>query len=447
MIQNSEECREKTQEKGETDTSEDISDLPELQGEDDQNTCRKEKIINKSSKNGYVTKRNKRNIRKRIIEIEYCKARVKLKKHYVSYLQKYLKWIRIELDKLNAKMSYRVVTNDKNNEMAISYGKLVIRRGETETVDNSSQSERGVRTKDTTHDATRERTTLTTRRLATVSRQPLYVIGQVTRDKSKGAKAIMEARTRELIELYKKKCEKRESQKRYYDRIEHLEKLIAAIPEADEIEIERDRQLEREINEIQREYNLRNDADRLFRFTENIFTGDEYTATINSSVGIHTIPRLWDIDKDAMLISYLVKGKEARVQVRRMGDVDVDSIFEMRVEMPRRAKPSDAAQAAASEATMREKVAEKRKISPKILEIKDVNLSEYVKARREEAVPSTSGMQRKKTLTPREGSRTSMETQFPDDGSDEDAEAPKTTKRYSSPGHNWKFTTFAVSSR
>lgn len=60
-----------------SDTSEDISKLPSLPEDDDQaksnDSCEEKKLTNKLKKNSYDTKRNKNSIRKRLIEIEYCK--------------------------------------------------------------------------------------------------------------------------------------------------------------------------------------------------------------------------------------------------------------------------------------------------------------------------------------------------------------------------------------
>lgn len=366
------------EEEEETDTSEDISKIPELP-ENEKRICRKIKIINidRKKKRGYVVKSNRKDIRKKIIEVEYCKARVKLKKHYVSYLQRYLKWIRIELDKLNAKMSYRVVENDVNNEKTLSYGKLMMRRGELMTIRGSSQSERDAGTKEDTCGARGQSATLVTRSLATVVGQPPCVANPVTRNKRKGAKVVMEARINELIEIYKKKCERQDVQKRYRDRILQLERMIESIPEADEIEEEQERRIKRKMEELQQQHNLRDNADKLFQMENNAFTDEgEISASINSMISIHTVPKLWNIDKDAMLLSYLVKGNKMRLQVRRMGDIDVEAIYEMQIAMPSQATTSrtEEARAQATE-EKNSKEGERRPEAKKKPKISDMKMS------------------------------------------------------------------------
>lgn len=200
---NDEEEEENTSRKRGSNTSEDISKLPDLPEDDDYGSpndiCKKIKLTNKTKENGYITKRNRKNMRKRLIEIEYYKTKMKLKKYHISYLQKYLRWIRVQLDKINAKMSKRIVTNDANNEMTLSYGKLVIRRGETAMVNGDDQSERGVVSRDISQDTVREQTTPKKRPRTAVNRQPLYATNIVTRSQSKRAKVVMEARTENLI--------------------------------------------------------------------------------------------------------------------------------------------------------------------------------------------------------------------------------------------------------
>lgn len=265
----SEEDGEETSRKMDTDTSEDISKLPKLPEDDDQgqpNDSRSRiKLTCKTKNNGYITKRNKRSIRKKLIEIEYHKTRIKFKKHYISYLQRYLKWIRVELDKINAKMSDRVVTNDKNNERALSYGKLVIQRGETTTVKGIDQSQDG------TQKAVGEQTTPAAWRVTTVIRQPLHETCVVTRGNGKSVKVAMEARTVALMKRYREKCERRDNQRRYRERIAHLEKLIEDIPDVDEIPVERERQLELELDRIEQEHNQRDNATRLQNSRDRIY--------------------------------------------------------------------------------------------------------------------------------------------------------------------------------
>lgn len=191
----------------------------------------------------------------------------------------------------------------------------MIRRGETATVNGDDQSERSTESQDNSHDTVRGQTTPTTWRLATVIRQPLYETNVATQS----AKLVMEARTVELIRRYREKCERRDNQKRYRDRIAHLERMIADIPEVDVISEENERQLEIEIDKIEQEHNRRDDTTRIFRVREDTHTCGELSTTLDSSINIHTVPTLMDLDRNAMLIMHL----------RMMGDIDINSISDM----------------------------------------------------------------------------------------------------------------------
>lgn len=136
--------------------------------------------------------------------------------------------------------------------------------------------------------------------------------------------------------------------------------------------------------------------------------------------------------KEAMLIAYLVKGDKACMAARKMGDIKVEDIRDIQVTMPEgtTVEPMDVP-TTTPKTTMTERKPKEAKTNPKILEMVSVNLPEYRKLKTIEPIPSTSGTQKPSVSTPTEGSVNSMETESPENESNEDEKEVITTRRSS----------------
>lgn len=119
----------------------------------------------------------------------------------------------------------------------------------------------------------------------------------------------MERREITLLRKYEERCKRHDRQEHRKERIKYLEELVAEIPSPDEdIPDDEDREIEKAIENLERIHNERDKTRKRFRVRGEVQNRrGKIGATIDATVSIKTNPTKLDMNKDAILISFLAK--------------------------------------------------------------------------------------------------------------------------------------------
>lgn len=360
---------EDTSEKPGSSTNEDISNLPAL-SEDEvaepipetqtKSSCKnkkKNKIkIRLQKKEIHKAKRRKKRILETLITSEYYKIKTKLHKHQIYYLKDYTRWLKIKLSQTNSKLSNRVTTSDRNNEETLSDTSLEIQKGSSTITNSHNQRQRGAerQASQSRDQYVGDQTTSATQRVASVRFQPSCAIQVKKRDTDKTKAVTMEAKIESLLKEYRDKSQRRDKLRRYQLRVAHLQQLISEIPDGEDIPTEREQQLEEEIKQIEKIHNQRDEARRAFNITDKVLTIDgAMGASFDASVSVVTNLEKINLNDNAMLILMLLKEHDIRTKIRMMGDIEIDALYDLKVEMPMVAKINKTTPMAQDVATQR----------------------------------------------------------------------------------------------
>lgn len=81
---------------------------------------------------------------------------------------------------------------------------------------------------------------------------------------------------------------------------------------------------------------MRDEKCKTFQVRDKLLTNDgKIETTLNTSITVNVDPTLMSLDSDAILMTFLIKGKDIRTRARKIGDVSVDAIFDIQIEIPR----------------------------------------------------------------------------------------------------------------
>lgn len=118
-------------------------------------------------------------------------------------------------------------------------------------------------------------------------------------------------------------------------RIEHLRDLIADIPSPEEdIPDDEERKILKAIANVERIHNQRNDARKVFRVAAEVHDKKKRIgATIDATIKVNANPNRIDLNNEAILISFLVKGREIRTQTSLAGEINIDEFENIEIEM------------------------------------------------------------------------------------------------------------------
>lgn len=125
---------------------------------------------------------------------------------------------------------------------------------------------------------------------------------------------------------YLRKCRVRENEERRNARIQYLREMIAVIPTPEEeIPSEEDGAKENAIKNVEKIHNEMNKTKNMFRVLAEVLDDNRKVgATIDASLRINTNPNRIDIQKQAVLILFLIKGKEIKTRTSLIKNININ---------------------------------------------------------------------------------------------------------------------------
>lgn len=105
-----------------------------------------------------------------------------------------------------------------------------------------------------------------------------------------------------------------------------MQEIIAAIPTPkEEIPTEEDKVIENAIKNVEKIHNEINKTKNMFRVVAEVFNNNrKVCATIDASLRINTNPNKSDIEREAILVSFLIKGRKIKTRTSVVKDIDLE---------------------------------------------------------------------------------------------------------------------------
>lgn len=118
--------------------------------------------------------------------------------------------------------------------------------------------------------------------------------------------------------------------------MDYLRQLVAEISSPqEEIPDEEDRKIKEAIEEIERQHNSRDEARKIFRIADEVRASNgRRVATVDATINFKTDPARIDTEKEAVLLAFVIKGREITLEARLLGDIDLAALKNLQLTMP-----------------------------------------------------------------------------------------------------------------
>lgn len=258
-----------------------------------------------------------------------------MKQYQIYFLKRHLELLKTITTIKNNESIYKKAEEDLRSKMNIPKTTYHMETDQIEGVQNDDQSEStakgGESTRDLHNQMIRDRKVTVTRSLD--EREEGHALTSYQGENELGK---MEREELRLLKLLKEKSKRREAEMvRRKARIEHLRQLIDDLSDTDEIPSEEERRIEDEIEEAQRLVNSRNENRTRFRVTEEITDRyDNEVATFDATINVKTDPTRMRADKQALMITLVIKNRELRVVKKLLGDADMENTDKIQYKIP-----------------------------------------------------------------------------------------------------------------
>lgn len=175
-----------------------------------------------------------------------------------------------------------------------------------------------------------------------------HTTSTIVKSKCKASEYDMANEERALKAEYKEKVKVKDAEERRQARIVYLKEVIAELlPQPDEGPREEEDEIVREIEKIEKIYNFRHEARKIFKHTDEVITKSGKIGATLETINIKTDPMYLNIENETVLIMFMARGTETSMYARILGNVDVRVVNDIQLKIPR--SPSEGRTAATTE--------------------------------------------------------------------------------------------------